>query len=128
MKCVKPITKSIFLLLLFTCFFVSLYGNNEFSNCLDSDSSKSKHKVHLKIAPLEDVESFKQDYQIDSLMQNYKFKKVSKTSNFKEETIKESSIVEDWLIIFESEQKPCSDSKSDFIEKEWMNKHNFLIL
>lgn len=128
MKCIKLITKPVILSLIFTCFFISLSASNNYSTWLDSGSGKSKHKVHLKIRPIEDTETIEQDYQIDSLMQNYELKKNSKTDNFKEESIEKPSIVEEWMIIFESEQKPCSGSNSDFIEKEWMNKHNFLIL
>ena len=128
MKCIKTIAISISLSLLFSCFVVSLYASNEYSHYSDTDFSISKHKVHLKLAPLDYPDTFEQDYQIDSLMKNKDFKKITKPTNFNEESIEESSKVEDSMINFEHIKTPCSNSYSDFIEKTWMKKHSFMIL
>ena len=127
MKRIKPIAMSISLSFIFSCLFVSLHASNEYSHYLNSDSCTGKQKVqvkgtsnqNLKITPQEYTETFEQNYKIDSLMQN---------NDFNEEPIKDSSEIKDRMINCEPVKTPCSNNQSDFIEKEWMNKHNFLIL
>lgn len=128
MKRIKTIAISISLSLIFSCFVVGLYASNNYSHYSDIDFGISKHKVHLKLAPLDYPETFEKDYQIDSLMKSNDFKKITKPTNFNEGYIEESSKVEDSMINSDHIKTPCSNSQSDFIEKTWMRKHSFMIL
>lgn len=132
MKSTETIVKTISLLFIFSCFVVTLNASNEYSHYSDINSSIRKvlpnSNNNLKHTPLSTTDSFKRDYQIDSLMQNKDSKKIIKSNNFNEKSIEKPSKIEDKIINFEPVKTPCSNSQSDFIEKEWMNKHNFLIL
>ncbi len=133
MKRIKTISISISLSLIFSSFVVGLYASNENSHFSETDSYTGIQKgqltgnknQYLKLAPLD---TFGQDYQIDSLMKNNDLKKITKPSNFNEETIDESFKAEDSMTNSEPNITPYSNTQSDFIEKSWMKKHSFMIL
>lgn len=136
MKRIKTIAISISLSLIFSSFVVGLYASNENSHFSETDSYKGIQKSqltdnknqYLKLAPIDTPDTFEQDYQIDSLMKNNDFKKITKPTNFNEDSIDESYKAEDSMTNFEPIIRPCSNTQSNFIEKTWMKKHSFMIL
>jgi hypothetical protein len=136
MKRVKTFAISISLSLMFSCFTVGLYAGNNYSHLSDTDSYTGIQKVQLtgnkiqdlKLALLVTPDSFEQDYQIDSLMENKDLKKITKPSDFNDESIEESFKAEDCMTNPKPNITPCSNTQSDFIEKTWMKKHSFMIL
>jgi hypothetical protein len=105
---IKKIGISISLSLIFSCFVLVLNANN--------------YNPETKLASLEIPESFQEYQKLEEWMFNVNFYAIK---------IEQEYEIESWMLnndfwkIFKSN---CSGIQSNFIEKEWMNKHCFFIL
>lgn len=125
-----------FLVIILSIIAPSLDAKNTRFQKIKSNKIIHKQKVNIKTNNitlirqlyLEELELVEETKEIEEWMLDNKFWEIIKETECNQKPAKETSIVEEWIFIFNNQKEECLNAYSDFLEEEWMHEHTFLIL
>lgn len=127
----KIIVKSLSLTILLSYFVIGLHAKNDNSSFLAINTQNNVPITDTKLnnnLSIQDEIVIEEEIQIESWMEDKDFWKIEKSFFQNEDSVKESSEIEEWINIFNKQEVGYINKYSDFKEKEWMKKHTFIIL
>ena len=125
MKCqIKLILKFLFLSIVISCL---AFGSNAETNKQER-VPKSDKESNLNAESINNQNIIEEKQELEEWMFDREYWQIENEFEGDEKPDEETSLAEDWMSIYKFINASTNNIYSDFVEKEWMKKHHFLIL